>query len=230
MTTVDKRYEQKATCNVPTQWGGRLYFGPCKIPMRPKMDVRDLIIGISPRVTSPRRILFIAEIENVMTFADAFAAYPALRGPSGPIHVRPRKGSGSFPDSAYEHIPGSIHQKKWRNDLASPRLDRFFAGTRPSGWRNLWLGANGPEVDKTIVSLLNQWPVFGKSLNGQSNNSGTIQYPIAHGRFYSGLHVEVRDPTALLSDCAEKMRGVGRILPKTTPRLRLAATACSCGA
>lgn len=32
--TLTKEYVQKGFQNVPTQYDGRLYFGPCKRPMR----------------------------------------------------------------------------------------------------------------------------------------------------------------------------------------------------
>ena len=47
-TIKTKNYIQKDFCNVPTEWGDRLYFGPCKEVMRPKMKSGDYIFGISP--------------------------------------------------------------------------------------------------------------------------------------------------------------------------------------
>ena len=56
VTTLTKDYIQRKFCNVPTEWGDRLYFGPCKIPMRPKMKCGDYVFGISPAKPQPRRV------------------------------------------------------------------------------------------------------------------------------------------------------------------------------
>ncbi len=40
-STLTKEYVQRAFRNVPTQFGDRLYFGPCKRPMRPRMRPGD---------------------------------------------------------------------------------------------------------------------------------------------------------------------------------------------
>lgn len=52
VTTLTRGYMQKAFCNVPTQWGDRLYFGPCKKPMRPRMQPGDYVFGISPTASA----------------------------------------------------------------------------------------------------------------------------------------------------------------------------------
>jgi hypothetical protein len=98
--TVTPNYEQPAFCNVPTEIDDRLYFGPCKRCMRPRINAGDFIFGVSPSCTAPRRIVFIAEIEEPMTFAEAYDRFPSLRGPEGPIHVRPINGTGAFPQSS----------------------------------------------------------------------------------------------------------------------------------
>src|SRR4051812_45362127 len=119
-------YQQPAFCNVPTEWDGRLYFGPCKRPMRPRMKIGDQVFGISPSGTTPRRVLYAASVEDCITYREAYERFPDLRGPVGPIHVRPIKGLGWFPQSDYQHIPDSMHPDDWEKDLKSPDLDRFF--------------------------------------------------------------------------------------------------------
>lgn len=230
MTTVTRDYQQEAFCNVPTQWNDRIYFGPCKIPMRPRMNIGDFVFGISPSSTSPRRILFAVQVEERITFAEAYERFPELRGPSGPIHVRPIRGrGGAFPASAYEHIPGSIHAKDWERDLAFADLDRFFVCFPRDAWRNRWLGESGPEIDDAILTFLRSCPVFGKAGWLASCSDGTKENPIAHGRLYQGLHLETRSPERLLGLCGERLGGV--VLPPatTTPRLEGASVGrCGC--
>jgi hypothetical protein len=37
VTTVTRDYDQREFACVPTEWNGRLYFGPCKVKMRHEM-------------------------------------------------------------------------------------------------------------------------------------------------------------------------------------------------
>jgi hypothetical protein len=98
--TVTRRYVQRCFSNVPTPWEGRLYFGPCKRSMRPKMRKGDYVFGVSPSATRPRRIVFVARIHEKITFAEAYRRFPDLHGPKGPIHVCPAKEVGPFPESS----------------------------------------------------------------------------------------------------------------------------------
>ncbi len=142
-TIKTKNYIQKHFCNVPTEWGDRLYFGPCKKMMRPKMRSGDYIFGISPAELSPRRVVFVAQIEERITFKEAYIRFPGLHGPRGPIHVRPIQGTGSFPTSNYEPIPGSMHEdkKKWQRDLATCERDAFFVCSKRDDWQDAgWVG------------------------------------------------------------------------------------------
>ena len=229
MTTVTSEYDQEENCNVPTQWGDRLYFGPCKIPMRPRMRPGDYIVGVSPSRTTPRKVLYAAEVEEVITFGEAYRRYPKLHGPSGPIHVKPVNRAGSFPESDYEFIEDSVHDKEWRKDLAGRELDRFFICKPAVGWRNRWLGAHGPEVDAAILALLNRSPVFGMQGLLSLQNQGTLRNPIEHAGGHRGLHVEVGPAELLLGLCCLRLEGIQ--LPKMidTPRLVGKVTgSCSC--
>jgi hypothetical protein len=198
--TATPSYTQPAFCNVPTEFDNRLYFGPCKRCMRPRMQAGDFIFGVSPSCTSPRRILFGAEIEEAMTFAEAFRRFPDLRGSEGPIHVRPINGIGDFPHSSYQHIPGSMHWDDWAADLETLDLDRFFVCHESDGWLGRWLGSSGPEIDDEILAFLNTCPAYG-SAGYLVQNTGTLINPVAYGRLYTGLHLETRHPEVLVGLC-----------------------------
>ena len=110
VTTLTWGYAQKGCCNVPTWWDNCLYFGPCKRSMRPKMREGHWVFGVSPASTRPRRIVFVAELNKCMTFKEAYNCFIGLRGPEGPIHVRPvDDGEDRFPRSCYEHILHAMH-------------------------------------------------------------------------------------------------------------------------
>ncbi len=229
MTTVTKRYEQEAFCNVPTQWHDRLYFGPCKIPMRPRMDVGDHVFGVSPSHAGTRRILFAAQIAERLTFAQAYERLPDLRGPVGPIHVRPVKKDAPFPRSSYEHIPGAIHSGDWERDLALPQLDAFFMCSPADGWLNRWLGRYGPEIDDDMVAFLRGCPVHGRAGHLADHSDATTENPVAYGGLYQGLHLETGEPARLLSMCADRMRGIELPPLVDSPRLaKYASGGCGC--
>lgn len=145
VTTLTRKYLQRTFRNVPTEWKERLYFGPCKKPMRPRMRPGDWVVGISPGNGTVRRIVFVAQLEERITFADAYDRFPELRGPEGPTHVRPTNSIGRFPESCYQHIPGANHETNWKADLKSRGLDAFFVcAERGNGWLGRWLGESGP--------------------------------------------------------------------------------------
>jgi hypothetical protein len=206
--TVKKDYEQKDFSCVPTVLDGRLYFGPCKAPMRPRMQPGDWIFGVSPSGTKPRRIVFGAEIQEVMTFADAYRRFPDLRAPAGPIPVKPsNRLDPSYARAHYEGIPGSSHEDRWEKDLTSAALDRFFVCAAPEGLRNRWWGASGPEVDDEVLALFNRCPVFGESQRGTRLNTGRPTAPIAWRGLTTGLHLETDDPQELLALCGARLAG-----------------------
>src|ERR1700722_12738547 len=147
--------------------------------MRRRMRVDDYVFGVSPSGSS-RRILYCGQIEECLTYRDAHHRFPELRGPKGPIHVCPIKGTDPFPESDYEHIAGSMHQDKWKADLATRELDRFFVFRKCDGWLGRWLGSNGPEVDEEILVVLNTCCVVGAG-GKLGMNAGTLNNPIAHG-------------------------------------------------
>lgn len=205
VNTVTREYAQPSFSNVPTEWDGRLYFGPCKRPMRPRMKADDFIFGLSPAHTPSRRFVFVASIDECITFADAYHRFPALRGPGGPIHVRPISGRGSFPASDYQHIPGSSHPEEWKADIKTFDLDRFFVCEQGAGWRGRWLGPHGPEIDREILAFLKTCSVHGAP-GRLGRNTGTRSNPIAWGRLFTGLHLETEQPEQLLKLCAARMR------------------------
>jgi hypothetical protein len=198
--SVGADYQQASAQAVPTWYQDRLYFGPCKKPMRPRMRPGDFVFGISPSGKLPRRIVFAARISKRMTFADAYGRFPKLRGPNGPIHVRPaRRPGANFPDSQYEHIPGANHANSWRTDIRTPELDVFFVFDRAKKCEGRWLGRDGPVVRAEILEFLRSCAVYGKAgLLSPTNQSATETAPVKHGRLYTGLHLETNDPTQLL--------------------------------
>lgn len=208
VTTLTRGYVQKTFHNVPTQRGDRLYFGPCKKPMRPKIRVGDYVFGISPSSTPTRRIVFVAQIEERIRFAEAYERFPELRGPEGPIHVRPVHGSGPFPTSEYEHIPGATHATKWKADLETRERDAFFVCAQRNAWVGRWLGPCGPQIDAEILAFLRTCSVHGASgCLSARNPDATINNPVAHGRLYTGLYLETDQAERLLELCAARMAG-----------------------
>lgn len=207
--SVGRDYLQPSPQQVPTWLEGAIYFGPCKIPMRPRMQPGDYIFGISPANGSPRRIIFTARIQSKLTFAQAFDQLPKLRGPNGPIHVRPTRSPGlGFPDSHYEHIPKANHSDSWRNDLRTPDLDAFFVCERASGVLGTWLGASGPVLDQSILRFLQNCHVYGASGQPLGKNSfAKYSAPVAHGRLYRGLHLETENPEGFLRHVEMSAKG-----------------------
>jgi hypothetical protein len=211
ITTVTRDYVQGAFFHVPTEWGDRIYFGPCKKPMRPKMQEGHWIFGISPSNGTARRIVFVAQIEERITFGEAYDRFPELHGPAGPIHVRPVSGWGRFPESSYQHIPGANHPNDWKTDLATKELDAFFVCAKRERWRGRWLGQYGPKIDSEILAFLKTCSVHGSAgfLSSQSREA-TLENPIAH-RGPRGLlfraHLETDEPETLVALCAARIPG-----------------------
>jgi hypothetical protein len=202
--TVGKDYMQPDLKSVPTFFKGVLYFGPCKIPMRPRMKEGDIVSGISPSPKMPRRVLFAARIAAKMTFREAYKRFPSLRGPEGPIHVRPARRSGAFfPDSHYEHIPDANHPDKWRNDIRTPELDAFFICEPATRCLGQWLGRDGPAVQGAILEFLRTCEVHGASgILSKYNRDAAETHPVCHGKLkkklYTGLHLETNKPENFL--------------------------------
>jgi len=202
VTTLNRNYIQKAFCNVPTQFGERLYFGPCKRWMRPKVRPGDFVFGLSPSSVGPRRIVFIGHVEERIAFREAHERFPELRGPEGPIHVAPVNRPGAFPRCSYAHVHGAMHEDTWEDDLASRELDAFFVCAERSGCVGQWLGKNGPELNQDILDFLRTCSVHGSAGELSSrNDDATRQKPIAHGGLYTGLHLETNRPERLVSLC-----------------------------
>ncbi len=220
VTSVTRRYAQGCFSDVPTEWQDRLYFGPCKRSMRPKMQRGDYVFGVSRAPMRPRRIVFVAKIDERITFAEAYDRFPDLHGPPGPIHVRPLKvkRNDSFPHSDYEHIPRSTHATTWVRDLASRwfdagELDAFFVCSPADGYVGRWLGERGPEVDDAILRFLKTCSVHGVSVHGTTKNrDATLNRPIVHGGLCKGLHLETDEPERLLALCQVRPELDGRSL------------------
>lgn len=195
-------YRQPNRYNVPSDWTDPIYFGPCKIPIRKKMIPGDWLFGISPAKLRPPRIVYIAQVEERITFSEAYGRYPKLRGPDGPIHVRPVNKPGQFPHSTYEHIKGSMHPYTWESDLKSPDLDAFFVCFKADGKTGRWLGIEGPIINDEILSFLQKCSVHGSA--GQisnKNNDATKNNPVCHGHLYRGIHLETDSPEKLIELC-----------------------------
>jgi hypothetical protein len=213
ITTLNANYLQKSFSNVPTQHGDRIYFGPCKKVMRPKVRPGDYIFGISPTKPAPRRIVFVGQVEERITFGDAYNRFPGLRGPTGPIHVRPVQRSGAFPYCAYEHIPGAEHEERWAADLASPEMDAFFVCHRNNEGIGQWLGECGPKIDEEIFTFLKTCSVYGKTgFLSTTNSSSTLQNPIAYGQLFTGLHLETNNPELLVDLCRRRLASAASTL------------------
>ena len=199
ITSITNDYSQENFCNVPTELDGRLYFGPCKRAMRPKMRTGDYIFGISKSNPKPRRIVFYTQIVDKISFEVAFKRFPSLRGPAGPIHVKPLNRVGyPFPDCKYKHIKRAMHSDDWRQDIATPALDAFFIGSKG----NRWLGKFGPEINNKILFFLRRCSVHNKTgLLRKENTDATSNIPISYGKLYIGLHLETESPQELLKLC-----------------------------
>jgi hypothetical protein len=200
VTSVGRDYEQPTFRSVPTVFEGSLYFGPCKRRMRPRMQEGDFVFGISSSTTFPRRVVFATQISERLTFGQAYAGYPKLRGPNGPIHVRPaRMNCGeSFPDSDYEHIPGAMHPEDWRSDIRTPDHDAFFVCQGGRSALGPWLGATGPAIKGEILAFLQSCAVYGAGLLSASNLSATETNPVSYRRLNTGLHLETPKPCEFL--------------------------------
>lgn len=144
---------------VPWVIDGTVFFGPCKVKLRPLVDPQiydDYIMGISPSgVGDQRRILLWMPVAEKMTFAEAYSRgetsplFYAARGHA--IHVRPKEGAEMGPDGrpVYEHIPGAPHRRRWRKDIQGDR-DAFLVGGSDS-----WVAeSDGPPVTQELVDLL----------------------------------------------------------------------------
>lgn len=210
--TVGNDYLQPSLRCVPTWFEGRIYFGPCKRPMRPRMMPGDYVFGISPSGVFPRRIVFTGRIAEKMTFGEAYEWFPKLRGPAGPIHVRPaRMPASGYPDSLYEHIPGANHAESWRSDIRTPELDAFFVCEAAGECSGRWLGSAGPAVNGNILVLLKSCKVYGNAgLLSDTNAGATEEKPVRHGNLYTGLHLETNHPERLL----ELVCGLGQARSK----------------
>jgi hypothetical protein len=205
--SVGPGYQQPSLQQVPTWFDNRIYFGPCKIPMRPRMKEGDYIFGISPSGVGPRRLIFAARIARKLTYGKAYQEFPRLRGPLGPIHVRPTTSPGlGFPHSHYEHIPGANHPGgDWVNDLRTPELDAFFECEPAGPILGRWLGSGGPILSPKILAFLRTCAVYGKTGHLGLNSSATVTAPVRYGHLYTGLHLETSVPRQLLQLISEEI-------------------------
>jgi hypothetical protein len=169
----------------------------------------DYVFGISPASTRPRRILFATRIEQPMTFEEAYTRFPDLRGPSGPIHVKPIEGNGfgkTFPENKYAHIPGANHEcSDWRKDIANRSRDVFFVCCQGKDWFGRWLGEYGPEIDQSNLGFLDSCFLQPRK-ELRYNADATIDNPIRSGRGNIGLHLETDNPERLVKLCEDFVR------------------------
>lgn len=214
VASVNKDYQQEAFRNVPTEFESRLFLGPCKRSMRPRMQRGDFIFGLSPAKAGHRRILFAARIEARMTFREAYERFVKLRGPDGPIHVRPVSREGRFPFCSYEHIENAMHSGDWQRDLLTESRDAFFVCQEAAGWMGKWLGHGGPQVDPVILDFLRSCEVYGNAGQLRENNDqATIGRPVAHGGLSVGLHLETMCPEVLLGMLSSRLGDVDGTAP-----------------
>ena len=202
VATVESNYFQPNPRAVPV-WNeplNCLIFGPCKVPIRRRLQVGDYLFGVSPSGTRPRRILFAARIAEKVKYHEAYVQWPALRGPDGPIHVEPVERPGlPYPACAYAFIPGSIHGDRWERDLATPDLDAFFLCEPAEAVLGRWLGPAGPVVEGPVLDFLRGCSVHGQvGLLSQTNPTATEGAPIRHGNLFTGLHLETNEPESLV--------------------------------
>lgn len=226
VSTVGKDYCQPSLVAVPTWFKDRIYFGPCKRSMRPRMKTGDFIFGLSPSGVHPRRIVFGTRIAEKLTFREAYHRFSDLRGPDGPIHVRPvnRPGLG-FPDDSYKHISGANHPNDWRADLRTPELDAFYVCEPFGDCIGRWFGANGPTLHGKLLEFLRTCEVWGKAgLLSRSNRAATVAAPIRHGQLYTGLHLETDRPNELASLICDGRPAQGQAIESSPP---LRATRCT---
>jgi hypothetical protein len=236
INSLDEHYEQQHFCNVPTFSNNRLYFGPCKIPIRKKMQPSDYVFGISPARLSPRRIVYLAQIDRRITFADAYREFPELRGPKGPIHVEPVDSvdnDKAFPESHYRHIECvmhgrikyAMHRNSWKADLRSEDLDAFFVCKEPDGILGTWLGKSGPEITEGILEMLQNCSVHGKVGELSSHNkSATVKLPVRFNNLFTGLHLETREAEDLVNLCKRLSPLGGTLTENGTPETKCKQT------
>lgn len=224
--TVGGDYQQPNRACVPTLHENRLYFGPCKVNMRRRMhnigEDGDYVFGISPAGTNPRRIVFIAIREKMITYKDAYEQHPYLRGGKeslngmdGPIHVKPiDRRNHRFPKSHYQHIPGATHKDDWIDDIADKDLDSFFVFKPAEDCVGRWLGPHGPAVEGSILDFLKNCVVYGQGQRylRSRNDEATPTNPIRHGGLNTGLHLETHDPETLARLCCKNI-----LPPEDTP-------------
>jgi hypothetical protein len=184
ITSVYAHYHVKKSC-VPWVAEGKVFLGPCKKYMRPKVEEGDYIMGISP-AGRERRVLLWMRVDKLMTFAEAYERgdtdrlFRLARGNA--IHVRPREVGEHVrrnPD-AYEHIPRAMHPDNWRTDIRGDR-DVFISGANGS-----WVADEEPPVvTQDLVDLLPK---------EKGGGVPTIQNPLT--RNARGRHVCLTGDTA----------------------------------
>lgn len=221
--TVQQDYQQ-GRWGVPIPVGDKLYFGPCKVAMRPRMQPGDYVFGVSPSLMLPRRIVYAVRINERMTFGEAYERFPSLHKVQ--VHVRPARKIGlGFPETVYEHIPGAIHEGgEWLSDFPTPESDAFFVCASAVRSLPCWLGEGGPSVMGEILVFLRGCQVYGQSpLPLGRNSDATESAPVRHHRLFKGLHLETDDPESLLgfvSRSASKIESPSITPKEASPRCR----------
>ena len=186
VTTAGKDYEQDPLKHVPYRLENRLYFGPCKKFMRPKMKEGDFVFGVSSARTDPRRMLFTGRIEKSMPSKEAYDAFP------------------KFHDSFKDH--------GWPQFAQEP----FFVFCQGSGYLGKWLGPKGPKIidgeNKEILEFFNTCDAYWSGQNTLGKNNGSDRNPVAYypnpasRRGYFMIHLETDKPEILVKMCMDRMR------------------------
>jgi hypothetical protein len=155
IASVGPNYKLRGS--VPWVKEGKVFFGPCKRYMRPKVEEGDYIMGISP-AGKQRRVLLWMRVGEKMTFADAYERGKTDRlfrlARRNAIHVRPRRDIEHIPGnpSTYEHIPGATHSKDWPKDIEEKgeKRDTFLVGDKSS-----WAAEQGgPLVTQELIEMI----------------------------------------------------------------------------
>ena len=104
-----------------------------------RLHIRNLSIE-----AAPGRVLFAAKNRRAHHLRRSYDRYPALKARWDLFTFARYKEQVRSPESHYEHIPGSKHEKDWQKDLATPERDAFFVCRNRDDWQGRWLGKSRP--------------------------------------------------------------------------------------
>ena len=133
VSTLTKDYVQQAFCNVPTQFGDRLYWR-VQSTNAPRINPGDYVFGVSPSGVSPPAESCSLATSRSDAFREAYERFPDLRGPEGPIHVRPISHSDLPAHCSYAHIPDAMHADRWQAGVPGLGCVLRLFSPRPGVW------------------------------------------------------------------------------------------------